>query len=86
MVTRQQVSRDIALMELTPGLKQTSRRYDPRYYNLQGDLGLTHQELHGIVVGLENKYRLTIPSEKIESISTVDNLIEYVVRVANQRI
>lgn len=84
MVTRQEVNRDIALMEPNSKIRQVRPLYH-REFKLQGDLGLTNLELFWIIVGLEDKYQVTIPQEKIESLVTLDNLVEYVVDMTNWR-
>lgn len=82
MVTRQEISMDIALMEPCPKTHQTLLRQH-REFKLRNDLGLTSQELFWVVVGLEDKYQVTIPQEKIESLTTLDSLVDYVVNMTN---
>lgn len=74
---------DIALMEPCSKTHQALLRHHQREFKLRSDLGLTSQELFWVVVGLEDKYQVTIPREKIESLTTLDNLVDYIVNMTS---
>ena len=85
MTTHKEVSMDIALMEPAGNTKRILLRCHKWRPELAINLGLTNMELFWIVVGLEEKYQVTIPWQIIESMTTLDNLVEYVVGLVNGR-
>lgn len=85
MTTHKEISMDIALMEPVFIHQRILPRWHKGQPELASKLGLTSLELFWIIVGLEDKYQLTIPWQIIESMTTLDNLVEYVVDNVNRR-
>ena len=45
--------------------------------NFKGDLGADSLDLFELVMALEEEYDVEIPSEELENIATVEDVIEY---------